>query len=72
MQPSLYNSKKKQYPSHYTVDRTSGYMKDIAQERMCADCVGLIKSFFWSGGQLGGASTFDDLGSRLLYEAVAP
>lgn len=55
---SLYNSKKKQYPSHYTADRTSGYMKDIAQGRMCADCVGLIKSFFWSGGQLGGASKY--------------
>ena len=55
---SLYNSKKKQYPSHYTADRTTGYMKDIAQGRMCADCVGLIKSFFWSGGQLGGASKY--------------
>lgn len=46
---SLYNSKKAQYPSHYGSDRTSGYMKDIEQGRRCADCVGLIKSFFWTG-----------------------
>ena len=49
---SLYNSKKKQYPSHYTGDRTSGYMKDIANGRTCADCVGMIKAFFWSGGDI--------------------
>lgn len=48
---SLYNSKKAQYPSHYGSDRTSGYMKDIEQGRRCADCVGLIKSFFWTGNR---------------------
>jgi len=47
----LYNHKKKQYPSHYGSDRTSGYMKDIEKGRRCADCVGLIKSFFWTGGK---------------------
>ena len=47
----LYESKRKQYPGHYTSDRTSGYMKDIAAGRRCADCVGMIKSFFWTGGQ---------------------
>ena len=49
---SLYNSKKKQYPSHYTASRTSGYMKDIAEHRWCADCVGMIKSFFWKDGAI--------------------
>lgn len=48
---SLYESKKKQYPSHYTSDRTSGYMKDIREGKWCADCVGMIKSFFWTGGE---------------------
>lgn len=48
---SLYESKKKQYPSHYTDSRTAGYMKDIAAGKWCADCVGMIKSFFWTGGQ---------------------
>ena len=48
---SLYESKKKQYPSHYTSDRTSGYMRDIREGKWCADCVGMIKSFFWTDGQ---------------------
>ena len=48
---SLYESKKKQYPDHYGSDRTSGYMKDISEKRRCADCVGMIKSFFWTGNQ---------------------
>ena len=47
---SLYESKRKQYPSHYTDSRTSGYMKDIREGKWCADCVGMIKSFFWTGG----------------------
>ena len=48
---SLYTSKKKQYPAHYTAGREAGYKKDIASGKRCADCVGLIKSFFWTGGQ---------------------
>lgn len=47
---SLYNSKKKQYPSHYTSARASGYERDIKAGKWCADCVGMIKSFFWTGG----------------------
>ena len=46
---SLYTSKKKQYPDHYGSSRTSGYEKDIAAGKRCADCVGMIKSFFWTG-----------------------
>ena len=46
-----YESKKKQYPEHYGSSRTKGYMKDIEQGRRCADCVGMIKSFFWTGGK---------------------
>lgn len=46
-----YESKKKQYPDHYGSSRTSGYMNDIEQGRRCADCVGMIKSFFWTGGK---------------------
>lgn len=48
---SLYNSKKKQYPSHYGDSRTSKYMKQIDEGRWCADCVGLGKGFVWSNGQ---------------------
>jgi hypothetical protein len=46
-----YESKKKQYPEHYGSSRTKGYMKDIEQGRRCADCVGMIKSFFWTGNR---------------------
>lgn len=52
---SKYESKSKQYSypkySHYAPSRKSGYMKDIDQGRRCADCVGMIKSFFWTGNQ---------------------
>lgn len=46
-----YEAKKKQYPEHYGSSRTKGYMKDIEAGRRCADCVGMIKSFFWTGGK---------------------
>lgn len=55
---SLYNSKKKQYPSHYGSDRTSGYMRDIREGRWCADCVGMIKSYFWKNGDLTAAPKY--------------
>lgn len=55
---SLYNSKKAQYPSHYTASRESGYMADIKADKMCADCVGMIKSFFWKGGKIDGKNVY--------------
>lgn len=48
----LYESKKKQYPAHYGADRTAGYQKDIREGKWCADCVGMIKAFFWKNGDL--------------------
>lgn len=56
----LYNRKKEQYPKYYTTARESGYSADIKAGRMCADCVGLIKSFFWKGGSLDGANKYQD------------
>ena len=55
---SLFNSKKNQYPSHYTAARESGYRKDISEGKMCADCVGLIKSFFWLNGNINGTKKY--------------
>lgn len=49
----LYESKRKQYPAHYTDARAAGYRKDIAAGKRCADCVGMIKAFFWTGGVFG-------------------
>ena len=50
---SLYDSKRKQYPTHYTAARAARYREDIAEGRTCADCVGMIKAFFWTGGVFG-------------------
>ena len=55
---SLYQSKAKQYPTHYTASRKSGYMADIAAGKMCADCVGMIKAFFWMGGDPTGKNRY--------------
>lgn len=54
----LLQRKRRQYASHYTDSRMSGYRRDIAALRRCADCVGLIKAFFWTGGVLGGAQKY--------------
>lgn len=51
---SLYERKKKQYPKHYTDGRAASYKKHIAEGRMVADCVGLIKAFFWSSNGTAG------------------
>lgn len=59
---ALYDRKKEQYPSHYTAARKDGYMADIRAGRMCADCVGLIKSFFWKGGDINGANKYESNG----------
>ena len=49
----LYKSKRRQYPAHYTDARAAGYRRDIAAGKRCADCVGMIKAFFWTGGAFG-------------------
>lgn len=56
---SLMKRKANQYPKHYGSDRTKGYEADIAAGRMCADCVGVIKSFFWKGGDLNGKNKYE-------------
>lgn len=40
---SLRSRKAKQYPSHYKDSRTARYKQDIANKKVCDDCVGLIK-----------------------------
>lgn len=44
---SKLKSKAKQYPSHYTKDRTARYERDIKEGKICSDCVGLIKGYLW-------------------------
>ena len=55
---SLMKRKAEQYPKHYSADRTKGYEADIVAGKMCADCVGVIKSFFWKGGDLNGKNVY--------------
>lgn len=43
---SLLNSKKKQYPSHYTSQRMDKYKMQLGAR--VHDCVGLIKGYLWS------------------------
>jgi len=45
---TLYEKKKKQYPTHYTIAREQQYKKDIAANRICVDCIGLLKSYMWT------------------------
>lgn len=59
---SLYNSKKKQYPDHYTDSRTKKYMKQIEEGRYCADCIGLAKAFVWSNGVFQGTPKYNTNG----------
>lgn len=42
--------KAKQYPSHYGSSRMSKYRDAISKKLICADCIGLIKGFFWTNG----------------------
>lgn len=45
---SLLARKAKQYPSHYTEGRMTRYRDDIAKKKKSADCVGLIKGYYWT------------------------
>ena len=55
-----YNSKSKQYPSHYTSSRTAKYKQHIAAKEVCADCVGMIKGYAWTNG---GDTVFEAIGT---------
>lgn len=43
-------SKTNQYPSYYTDARMPKYKDAITKKKVCADCIGLIKGFFWTNG----------------------
>ena len=65
---SLRSRKAKQYPSHYGSSRTSRYKDDIAKKNVCADCVGMIKGYMWTGG---GEGVIEAIGC-LLYTSPSP
>lgn len=49
----LLKRKKNQYPDHYGSSRMSQYRRDIAAKKVCQDCIGLLKAFFWTNGGQG-------------------
>lgn len=55
-----YNSKSKQYPSHYTSSRAAKYKQHIEAKEICADCVGMIKGYMWTNG---GDTVFEAIGT---------
>jgi len=44
---SLLKGKTNQYPAHYGESRQATYKKHIQQGKICTDCVGLIKGYYW-------------------------
>lgn len=56
----VYTRKKKQYPSHYTSNRTSKYKEHVLAKEVCADCVGMIKGYMWTNG---GEGVFEAIGT---------
>ena len=61
---SLRSRKAAQYPSHYGSSRTSRYRDDISKKKVCADCVGLIKGYCWTGG---GKGVIESIGTDSTY-----
>jgi hypothetical protein len=45
---TLLNSRAKLYPGHYGSSRMPRYRDDIAKNKSCADCSGLIKGYGWA------------------------
>lgn len=69
---SLLNGKTRQYSEHYTDKRRATYEKHIQQGKICTDCVGLIKGYYW---ELDGAIKYKrdglpDKGANGMYRAT--
>ena len=62
---SLRASKARQYPSHYGSSRTSRYRQDIANKKVCADCMGGAKGYAWTGG---GQGVLEAIGNDKTFE----
>ena len=67
---NLRSRKARQYPSHYGSSRTSRYRDDIAKKKVCADCVGLIKGYCWTGGGKGVVESCWTGGGKGVVESI--
>lgn len=59
----LLTRKKAQYPTHYTSGRMSEYRADIADNAICADCIGALKAYAWTNGGEGLLESYGKPGS---------
>ena len=50
----LLTRKTRQYPKHYTSNRTARYKADIAGDKWASDCIGLAKGYMWWDSTKGG------------------
>ena len=50
----LLTRKTRQYPKHYTSNRTACYKADIAGGKWASDCIGLAKGYMWWDAEKGG------------------
>ena len=50
----LLTRKTRQYPKHYTSNRTARYKADIAGGKWASDCIGLAKGYMWWDSTKGG------------------
>ena len=50
---SLLSRKTAQYPTHYKAERTKQCRQNIADKKVCADCVGGLKGYAWTNGGIG-------------------
>ena len=70
---SLLQRKAKQYPKSYAENRMSRYRADIAADKKCADCIGLIKGYYWTredGTQVYGLDGRPDQGANSAYKGA--
>lgn len=62
---SRLTSKAKQYPAHYSSSRMSKYRDAIRRKLVCADCVGLVKGYMWTGG---GKGVIESIGTDKSFD----
>ena len=71
----LLTRKTAQYPAHYKADRTARYKSDIAENRSCADCIGLAKGYMWldedTGRQIYKANDCPDASANGMFALAA-
>jgi hypothetical protein len=61
---SLLSRKTNQYSSSYAASRTARYKKDIANQKVVADCIGAAKGYAWTSGGIG---VLDAIGADTAY-----